>query len=101
MPSSPPRGEGVNAPAGSAERAALRAKALGWLRADLALTKKQAASASATERMAAVDRLTDWLADGDLSAIRPGPARKGLSAEEHVDWDKFWAEVHAALHEAR
>jgi tetratricopeptide (TPR) repeat protein len=95
------RGDGVDAPTDPGQRAGLRAKALAWLRADLALRRKQAASSSAAERQAGVAKLAHWLVDTDLSGVRPGPARVGMPDAERTDWDKFWAEVRATRAEAR
>jgi tetratricopeptide (TPR) repeat protein len=95
------RGDGVDAPVDPGDRAALRAKALGWLHADLALRKKQAASASAAERKKAIDALSWWLRDTDLSGVRPGVQRIGMPAEERAAWDALWADVKATLAEAQ
>jgi Tfp pilus assembly protein PilF len=94
------RGDGVDAPAG-AERAALRARALGWLRADLALRKKQAAAADPGQRRMAAAWLArwlaHWLADPNLAGVRPGKSWSALPAEERAEWDAFWGQVRATL----
>jgi tetratricopeptide (TPR) repeat protein len=95
------RGDGVDAPANPAERAALRGKALAWLQADLALRKKQAASANAADRKTVAARLTHWLADTDLSDVREPKALENLPADEQKQWRNLWAEVRATLAEAR
>ncbi len=95
------RGDGVDAPAGPAGRAALRATAMAWLRADLALYRKQAASSDATQRQFAAARLTHWLVDGDLAGLRTGMGRIGMPAAERGEWDALWADVRATLAEAR
>jgi tetratricopeptide (TPR) repeat protein/tRNA A-37 threonylcarbamoyl transferase component Bud32 len=89
------RGDGIDAPASPSERTALRAQALAWLRADLALHQKQAASANATERQTAAERLAHWLTDADLSGVRPGKEPLVLPAEERAAWEALWAEVRA------
>jgi tetratricopeptide (TPR) repeat protein len=94
------RGDGVDAPPGRVGRDALRAKALAWLRADLAVRRRQAASQNAAERKLAADKLTHWLRDTDLSALRPGLARIALPADERAQWDAFWVEVRATRDEA-
>jgi hypothetical protein len=94
------RGDGVDASTDAGERAVLRAKALAWLRADLALGRKQAASSSAAERKTAADKLLHWLGDSDLSRVRPGLGRIGMADAERADWDKFWAEVRATRDDA-
>jgi Flp pilus assembly protein TadD len=95
------RGDGVDAPANPAERAALRGKALAWLQADLAGRKKQAASGNAADRKTAAFMLSHWLADSDLSGVREPKALDSLPADEQKQWRKLWAEVKAALAEAR
>ncbi len=94
------RGEGVDAPADPGDRAALRAKALGWLQADLSVRKKQATSASAVERKTVAEKLSWWLRDTDLSGLRPGVQRIGMPAEERAAWDALWADVKATIAEA-
>jgi tetratricopeptide (TPR) repeat protein len=91
------RGDGVDAPAGASARAALRAKALGWLRADLALCQKQAASLDATERRTAGDMLTDWLKELDLVHVREEASLASLPADEADRWRAFWADVKATI----
>jgi hypothetical protein len=94
-------GEGADAPTAAADRTALRRKALGWLRADLALRQKQAASADVAERSAAAANLSHWLADTDLSGVRdPEPLAK-LPAAERSEWEKLWADVKATLADAQ
>jgi hypothetical protein len=94
------RGDGVDAPADPGERAALREKALAWLRADLAVRRKQTASSSGSERKAAAAALAHWLGDSDLTATRPGLSRIGLPAAERAEWDAFWADVRSTMAEA-
>jgi tetratricopeptide (TPR) repeat protein len=95
------RGDGVDAPANPAERAALRGKALTWLRADLTLHKKQAASAVAADRQTAAANLTHWQGDTDLLGVREPKALEKLPAGEQEQWRNLWADVKAALVEAR
>jgi tetratricopeptide (TPR) repeat protein len=95
------RGDGAGAPANPARRAALRGKALAWLRADLARFEEQAASAEVPRRRTAADTLTHWLADTDLSGLREPKALESLPADERQQWRKLWAGVRAALAEAR
>jgi len=95
------QGEGVGAPADMAARSALRAKALGWLRGFLALRQRQAGSARPEDRQEAVRALSYWLGDAGLAGVRdPGPLAK-LPAAEREEWEKFWADVKAALAEAK
>jgi tetratricopeptide (TPR) repeat protein len=74
-------------------RARLRGQALNWLRADLALRRKQAGSAKAEDRAAARQALRHWQQDPDLAGVRDKQALAGLPADERAEWDKLWAEV--------
>ncbi|OWK38407.1 hypothetical protein [Fimbriiglobus ruber] len=94
-------GDGVGAPSDPAARATWRAKALGWLRADLILGQKSAASSRIPDRQAAAAALTHWLGDADLSAVRPGLARMAMTPVERSDWDAVWADVRATIVAAR
>src|SRR5262249_3530467 len=76
------RGDGGDAPAGADERAALRGKALAWLRATLVLWSKQAVSASAVQRRAAAAKLAHWQRDEDLSGVREAKALQQLPQDE-------------------
>jgi tetratricopeptide (TPR) repeat protein len=93
-------GEGADAPADSAGRAALRAKALAWLRAELDPLRKQAASPGAAARRATAAKLSQWLQSPDLAGVRPG-RRIDLPDAERAAWNSLWADVEAALAEAR
>ncbi len=96
-------GCGEEADAGTlspAARAALRAKALAWLRADLTVRKQQASSGNAANRKVAAEQMAHWLADSDLKGVRPGPARVEMPAEERAAWDALWAEVRTTRDEA-
>jgi tetratricopeptide (TPR) repeat protein len=95
------RGEGKDAPADAAARTALRQQGLGWLRADLVLCQKQAASADAGMRGAAVRALNLWLTDSDLAGVREPGRLANLPAAERAEWEKLWADVKATLAEAR
>jgi tetratricopeptide (TPR) repeat protein len=95
------RGDGVDVPVDLAVRAALRSMALGWLRADLALHQKKAASPIGSERKSAAMMLSWWLKDSDLSGVRPGLLRIGMAADDLAAWDSLWAEVKATLAEAQ
>jgi Flp pilus assembly protein TadD len=95
------RGDGIDSPTGADDRAALRGKALGWMRADVALRRRQAASSDPAERAAAAARLGHWLADSDFSGVRDPRALEALPGEERKLWREFWSTVSAALAEAR
>jgi tetratricopeptide (TPR) repeat protein len=95
------RGDGVDAPADPDARAALRAKALAWLRLDLVRHRRLADSSLVATRQATAGGLTHWLRDPDLSALRPGLARSGMPAGERAQWDALWADVKATIAMAR
>jgi tetratricopeptide (TPR) repeat protein len=93
------RGDGVDAPADPADRAALRAKALAWLREDLALFRKQLANS--TDSRLIVGRLTQRIKDPDLAAVRDPEALAKLSTIEREEWEKLWADVKATRADAQ
>ena len=92
------RGDGIDAPTDPAVRAALRAKALGWLKADLAVHRRSIAAGPGN---ATPSQVSYWLADPDLSGLRPGLTRIGMPAAERAEWDSLWADLRSALAEAR
>lgn len=79
-----------------AARAKLRAQALGWLQADLALRRKQLDAAPA----AALRALTYWTHDPDLAGVRDAQALEALPEAERADWRALWAEVDGLLERA-
>ena len=74
-------GRGVDAPDVPAERAALRGKALTWLRAELAVLAALANSDQHAERKASADKLSLWLTDADLAMVRAGDPQLDLLAK--------------------
>jgi tetratricopeptide (TPR) repeat protein len=94
-------GKGLNPPAVAADRKALRQKALGWLRADLTLRQKQAASAEIAERNDAAAQMAHWLIDRDLSSARDPESLPKLPADERALWESLWNDVKATLANAR
>jgi hypothetical protein len=90
------RGEGDGAALSGEQRTALRGQALAWLRAELELLTKEAASADGGERARAADRLSHWQADEDLKELRAGPGLDRLGERERQDWADLWAGVAAA-----
>jgi tetratricopeptide (TPR) repeat protein len=91
-------GQGSDATADPVQRAALRGKALAWLRADLTLRSKQAASYNAAERKTAAEVMSWWLEDKDLATVRTGEAKWGdLTAAERPGWESLWSDVRATL----
>jgi serine/threonine-protein kinase len=80
----------------TADRPALRRKALDWLAADLAAWKESlAADPSSAAEMKNV--LARWLVDPDLAALRPGLAEVEIPAGERAAWNALWADVRAAI----
>jgi serine/threonine protein kinase len=94
------RGEGVGAPTEPRERAALRARALAWLKADLAVWKDQANSKQVQNRQLAEGDLAHWLVDEDLRQTRPEAKREGWTEQESKAWDQLWSAVRQTLEEA-
>jgi hypothetical protein len=94
-------GRGADAPADATERAALRRKALGWLRADLAAWASKATADDRAERNKAALALDLWLGDGEEFGVGPGKAPDGLPADERSAWDALWADVRATLERAK
>jgi tetratricopeptide (TPR) repeat protein len=84
-------------PPGAQAKARLRAQALDWLKADLAVWAKVLASGSARDRMALIRTLVRWKIETDLVCIRDPAARKKLPAEEQKAWRTLWAGVDALL----
>jgi tetratricopeptide (TPR) repeat protein len=84
-----------------AGRAALRAKALAWLRVDRALLQKMLTAGQPADRTMVVRKLSHWLVDADLASVRPTASREGWTAAEVAQWDQLWAKVQATLDEAR
>ncbi len=78
-------------------RAALRRRALSWLRADLALRAGQLESAKPADRVAARQALRNWQKDLDLAGLRDKAALGSLPAEEQKAFARLWAEVTATL----
>jgi Tfp pilus assembly protein PilF len=83
------------------ERARLRAQALGWLRADLALWAKRADRGKPEVQPVLRRKLLDWQKDPDLAGLRDQGAVDKLPAAERAAWGTFWAEVDALLRRLR
>jgi tetratricopeptide (TPR) repeat protein len=75
------------------ERARLRHQALAWLRADLALRRKQLQSGWPDEATQARTALAHWQKDSDLASVRDATALNKLPAEEQQAWRKLWDDV--------
>jgi Flp pilus assembly protein TadD len=86
-------GAGKDSP-GTADRPALRRKALACLTADLAAWRKlhdgQARSAALVHRT-----MLHWLRDADLASVRGAKAVGPLPAGEQAGWARLWADVRA------
>jgi tetratricopeptide (TPR) repeat protein len=83
------------------DRYRLRLQALGWLREELTAWRKQAAGPDAAGRAAARMALRHWREDADLAGVRDAAGLAELPEEEQAEWKKLWADVDAALKEAR
>jgi hypothetical protein len=92
-------GKGIDAAQLEAkERARWRKQALSWLRADLDLWARRAASGEPVDRAAVRQTLGHWQRGADLAGVREKAALAGLPAAERKDWHQFWADVAALLH---
>jgi serine/threonine-protein kinase len=80
-------------PPDESTRAELRGRALDWLRADLALRRKQLDTDPAAARRA-VDH---WTRDPDLAGVRDRDAIENLPADERRAWQALWNEVDMLL----
>jgi tetratricopeptide (TPR) repeat protein len=88
-------------PPGEAARAALRAQALDWLRAELVAWSKQIESGPPQGHLAVVQALQHWQVDADLTGVRTAESLARLSEAERVAWRALWADVDALLHRAQ
>jgi serine/threonine-protein kinase len=79
------------------QRARLRRQALDWLRADLALRRKQAESGEPTDRVKVAQALQHWQRDADLIGIREAKELAKLPTDERQACEKLWADVAALL----
>jgi eukaryotic-like serine/threonine-protein kinase len=87
-------------PPGPADRAQLRALALGWLKADLAAWAKHFDGGPTPARAAIVSRLRHWQEDADLTGVRDPNELAKLPEPERQEWQTFWANVDVLLHQA-
>jgi serine/threonine-protein kinase len=81
------------------DRTRLRRQALDWLRADLALCRKQLQGDKPDDRAVVRRMLLHWQQDSDLAGIR-GAALDKLPAEEQKAFTQLWADVAALLKKA-
>ncbi len=75
------------------KRARLRRLALDWLRADLALLRKQRESDKPADGSTVQQTLQHWQQDSDLAGIRDAAALAKLPAEERTAFTALWADV--------
>jgi tetratricopeptide (TPR) repeat protein len=84
-------------PPGPADRARLRAQALGWLKADLAAWAQRLDGSPTQARAAMVQQLRDWRINPDLGGVHNAGELAELPESERHQWQALWAEVDALL----
>src|SRR5207249_3460740 len=95
-------GQGIDdPPPDEAARARLRARALGWLQADLAAWSRLLDTAPPDQRPAVAQTLAHWQADADLAGVREPGALDALPGPEREGWRALWGQVAATLARAR
>jgi serine/threonine-protein kinase len=82
-------------------RAALRARALDWLKAELAAWSKLLDSGPPQARPMIAQTLGHWQADADLAGVRDPEALDKLPEAERAGWRALWAEVDRMLDAAK
>jgi tetratricopeptide (TPR) repeat protein len=87
--------------ADEAARAALRQKALQWLRDDLAERARLLQRATPQERPLMTGDLCRWQFDDTLAGVRNADRRAALPAAERAGWEKLWADIAAVVAKAR
>jgi hypothetical protein len=93
-------GAGKDAPPSDADRARLRGKALGWLRAEFDAWAKALDGGDPRARPAFASILQHWKVDPDLASLRDANALAKLPEAERKDWQALWADVDALLKRA-
>jgi serine/threonine-protein kinase len=84
-----------------AERTRWRRQAREWLQADLAAWAKTLESDDQAFRELAMEMLTLWLVEPDVSRLREPDALMNLPTEERAEWTLLWREVRLALEKAK
>jgi tetratricopeptide (TPR) repeat protein len=79
------------------EKTRLRQQAQGWLRADLAVWRKQAQSDRPRDRAAVQQVLRLWQRSPELAGVRDSAAPAQLPEAERQAWQALWQEVAAVL----
>jgi DNA-directed RNA polymerase specialized sigma24 family protein len=93
-------GKGDDAPKDDNDRAALRAQALGWLRADVAAWTKVLDGGNPQACATVQATMRHWQGDPDLVSIRHPWSLLRLPADERRPWQKLWADVDELLKKA-
>ena len=81
-------------------KAKLRAQALAWLKAELAVWAKLRDGSDPEARAQAIQTLKDWKIDSDLTDVRYPEALANLPEAERKEWQALWADVDALLYRA-
>jgi eukaryotic-like serine/threonine-protein kinase len=82
------------------DRTRFRQLAFDWLRADLALWRKQLKTGNVAEVLLLQQKLAQWRRDPNLAGVHDADELSGLSREEREPWQEFWADVAQLLKEA-
>jgi len=83
------------------ERAQLRARALSWLKDELAIWSELLASGDEPDRAFIAKTLQWWREDSDLAGVRASDALAALPEEERTAWESLWSAVNAVEAQAR
>jgi serine/threonine-protein kinase len=75
------------------KRARLRRQALEWLRADLAVYRRDIENAPDRAGPAVRERMQHWQQDQDFAGIRGPEALAKLPEAERQEWQKLWRDV--------
>jgi eukaryotic-like serine/threonine-protein kinase len=79
------------------ERRALRERARGWLRDDLAAMNMQLASEPKVGRAMVSKRLESWFKDAALAGVRDDAALDKLPSVEREAWRALWRDAQSLL----
>jgi serine/threonine protein kinase len=82
------------------EKARLRARAIAWLRANLACWADRLGGGKDADRAEVRGKMRHWLKDLDLACVRDPAALEKLPEGERREWQGFWAEVDGLLAKA-
>ena len=88
-------------PPDDAAKAALRKRALDWLKAELSAWKRVAMAGGTADKEAIVGALTHWKADADLAGIRDAPHLAKLSDQDRSALERLWSDVDGLLAEVK